>query len=140
MTETSKVVEPHDTEPKLPAEPKTPVEPRIDAVEPKREEELAALRETANHTANQTADEGSVEVQGKLAVPYVEVVKRGQVKFTNEETGELEKTLAEPEDEVETPVPEYLEFHERVLDGEDPIALQKEYEAREVPEVKKNVK
>jgi hypothetical protein len=93
--------------------------------------------EAANATANQTIDEGNEnEVQGKAPVPHVEVMKRGSTKWTDD-AGVVQKTLndAEPNAEIaKDQVPEYLQLHQEVLDGADPLEATLRYQDRDPAE------
>lgn len=92
---------------------------------------LDKRRDEANHTANQTLNDGNKhEVQGKLAVPETKVMKRGSTKWTDEDgnvikkvnDAEVNKPLAERE------IPQYLKLHQEVLDGADPIEATLAYQ------------
>lgn len=97
------------------------------------QENLEKKLEAANKTANQTISEGNEnEVQGKLAVPTVEVVKRGYVKHT--ENNQLVKTLSEAEINAKTeehPTPDYIVLHQQVLEGADPLEAQRSFKPSE---------
>lgn len=86
-------------------------------------DDLTEMRKEANNTANQTTEEGSVEVEGKLAVPHVKVQRRGSTIWTDED-GEVHKELNDEEPNAnigEEAVPLYLQLHQEVLDGADPL-------------------
>jgi hypothetical protein len=100
------------------------------------EKEAAEKAEAANETANQVLDDGSEEAQGKLAVPRVEVMKRGSTKWTNE-AGLVEKRLndAQPNAPIASEeIPDYLKLHQEVLDGADPLEATLKYQGREEEE------
>lgn len=90
---------------------------------------LEEEREAANNTANQT-DGNEHEVEGRLAVPYVKVEKRGFTKYTNKETGQLVKKLTNIKMETRSEEkPEYLKLHEEVLkSNKDPLELNMAYQ------------
>jgi hypothetical protein len=98
-------------------------------------QDLPEIMNAANHTANQTIDEGNEnEVQGKHAVPYVKVQKRGSTKWIDEETGEFHKELNDAE--INEPLakeemPEYLKLHQEVLDGAPPLEATLKYQNRD---------
>jgi hypothetical protein len=89
-----------------------------------------------NSTANQTIDQGSEEVQGKLAVPTTKVMKRGQTLWTDED-GVVHKELNDAEVNAEIgkdQVPDYIQLHQEVLEGADPIAASLKYQGRDPEE------
>jgi hypothetical protein len=102
------------------------------------DENLADRRDAANHFAGQTTDEHNEnEVQGKLAVPYVKVMKRGQTRWTDED-GNVHKELNDAEADAELTeeaVPEYLKLHQEVLEGRDPLEATLDYQSHDPEKV-----
>lgn len=99
------------------------------------DENEAVLKEV-NGTANQTIDDGSKEIQGKLAVPHAKVQKRGSTLWTDED-GVVHKELNNEEvnaDIGEESIPNYLKLHQEVVEGADPLEATLKYQGAEEKE------